>query len=112
MRLLACLLAALFLIGCGKPADNPSATSKATTKELIVVTHNGPATLYLNGEDQYAGFEHDLAQMFARDLGPEYSIKFLVVDNISQVVPALVKGRAHFAAADPRVCLASETGDA
>ena len=70
------------------------------SKQIVVVTHNGPNTYYVNGDSEFAGLEYDLAKLFAKELGPEYSVKFLLVDNISRVIPALLKGKAHFAAAD------------
>ncbi|GAB7562532.1 membrane-bound lytic murein transglycosylase MltF [Methylobacillus methanolivorans] len=98
MRSLVIFLLALLLMGC-KEAPKPLADPRQT-KEIIVVTHNGPSTYYYSGNNQYAGLEHDLVRNFVRELGPEYSVKFLVVHNISQVIPALLKHKAHFAAAD------------
>ncbi|MFL9609151.1 membrane-bound lytic murein transglycosylase MltF [Methylobacillus sp. Pita2] len=98
MRSLVIFLLALLLMGC-KEAPKPLADPR-TTKEIIVVTHNGPSTYYYSGNNQYAGLEHDLVRNFVRELGPEYSVKFLVVNNISQVIPTLLKHKAHFAAAD------------
>lgn len=98
MRALLILLMTLLLMGCqepAKPLPNPQ-----QSKEIIVVTHNGPSTYYYSGNNQYAGLEYDLVRNFVRELGPEYSVKFLVVNNISQVIPALLKRKAHFAAAD------------
>lgn len=98
MRWLLIFLALFVLSACqepGKPLPDPS-----ITKEIIVVTHNGPNTYYIDGSDQPAGLEHDMAMLFARELGPEYTVKFLLVDNITQVIPTLLKGEAHFAAAD------------
>ncbi|MEZ0318213.1 MAG: transporter substrate-binding domain-containing protein, partial [Methylophilaceae bacterium] len=98
MRILFILFISLVLTGCEPP---PAPLAKAVaTKELVVVTHNGPNTYYVNGENEYAGLEYDLAKLFAKEFGPDYSIKFLVVDNITKVIPTLLKGQAHFAAAD------------
>jgi membrane-bound lytic murein transglycosylase F len=98
MRRLLIILAAIVLSACqepAKPLPEPNAS-----KEIVVVTHNGPNTYYIDGSDQFAGLEYDLATLFAKDLGPEYTVKFVVVDNITQVIPTLLKGKAHFAAAD------------
>jgi len=70
------------------------------SKEIVVVTHNGPNTYYIDGNDQIAGLEYDLATKFAESLGPEYSVRFVLVNNITEVIPTLLKGEAHFAAAD------------
>lgn len=69
-------------------------------KEIVVVTHNGPNTYYVDGNNEYAGLEYDLAKLFLEELGDGYKLKFLTVDNVSQVIPALLKGKAHIAAAD------------
>ena len=102
MRFLAILIPLLVLGGCQKPAK--PLPSVKESRELIVVTHNGPATYYVNGQNEYAGFEYDLAKLFAQDLsaelGQEVKLKIVLVENVSQVIPALMKGRAHIAAAN------------
>ena len=75
----------------------PVLTSK--TKELVVLTHNGPSTYFIDGTNNYSGLEYDLAKLFAADLGAQYKVKFVVVDNVTEIIPALLKGKAHFAAA-------------
>lgn len=88
---------ALFLTACGS-AQNPLSTVQQS-RELVVVTYNNPATYYVNGNNEFAGLEYDLARMFAKELGPDIKVKFLVVDGVDEVIPALLKGRAHIAAA-------------
>lgn len=98
MRRLLLISAVLLLTACqeaAKPLPEPN-----ISKEIVVVTHNGPNTYYVDGNDKYAGIEYDLATLFAKGLGPEYTVKFIIVDNITQVIPTLLKGKAHFAAAD------------
>ena len=98
MRMPLILILMLALVGCEKPSKPlPEARQ---SKQIVVVTHNGPNTYYVNGENEFSGLEYDLAKLFAKDLGPEYSMKFLVVGNITQVIPTLLKGKAHFAASD------------
>lgn len=102
MRSLAVLLTLFFLGGCQKP-PKPLPTLKES-RELVVVTHNGPATYYVNGQKEFAGFEYDLAKLFAQDLGAELGeevrLKIMLVENVSQVIPTLIKGKAHIAAAN------------
>jgi membrane-bound lytic murein transglycosylase F len=74
--------------------------AKLNENELVFVTHNGPATYYLNGENEFSGIEYDLATLFVRKYAPEYQIKFLVVNSISDVIPTLLKGKANIAAAN------------
>lgn len=98
MRMFFLMLAVLALAGCQKlPEPLPDVRQ---SKELVVVTHNGPNTYYVNGDNHFAGLEYDLARLFTKELGPDYKVSFLVVDNITQVIPALLKGKAHIAAAD------------
>ena len=102
MRLLATLSILLVLGGCQK--SPPPLTSPRESHELVVVTHNGPSTYYVNDQKEYAGFEYDMAKLFAQDLsaelGQEVRLRVLVVDNVSQVIPALLQGKAHIAAAN------------
>jgi len=97
MRLLVIMFITLGLLGCKKPA--PPLPKPKQDKEIIVVTHNGPSTYYVNGDSQFAGLEYDLVKLFVKELGPDYTVKFLVVSNITQIIPNLEKGKAHFAAA-------------
>jgi membrane-bound lytic murein transglycosylase F len=69
-------------------------------KTLVFVTHSGPSTYYLDGNNQPAGFEYDLAKLFAAQYMPDYQIKFYLVNSISEVIPALLKGDAQIAAAN------------
>ncbi len=69
-------------------------------KEIVFVTHNGPATYYLNGDNLPAGIEYDLATLFVKEYAPDYQIRFVLVDSISDVIPTLLKGKAHIAAAN------------
>lgn len=92
----------LFLaIGCTpseeKVQQNLNSNQK---KEIVFVTHNGPTTYYVNGDEQFAGIEYDLASLFIKDYLPSYQIKFLVVNSVSDVIPTLLKGKAHIAAAN------------
>lgn len=106
MRLICAFLMALVTAGCSSPdsqsLDDPSKNNaaSATKKELIFVTHNGPSTYFVNGDNQVTGIEYDLATMFVKDYAPEYQIKFLLVESISDVIPTLLKGKAQIAAAN------------
>jgi len=93
MRLIISWLV-LLLAGCTPSDQSPH------TKELIFVTHNGPTTYFVNGDSQVAGIEYDLATLFVKDYAPDYQIKFLLVDSVSDVIPTLLKGKAHIAAAN------------
>jgi len=83
-----------------KQANKPSKQPALNSHELVFVTHNGPATYYLNGDNEYAGIEYDLATLFVKKYAPEYQIRFLLVNSISEVIPTLLKGQANIAAAN------------
>ncbi len=69
-------------------------------KEIVFVTHNGPTTYYLNNENQPAGIEYDLAKLFVKEYYPGYEMRFVLVSSISDVIPTLLKNKAHIAAAN------------
>jgi membrane-bound lytic murein transglycosylase F len=95
------IIALIFLSGC-KPADDISSlpTIDKSKKEIVFVTHNGPTTYYLNSDNQPAGIEYDLAAMFVKQYYPEHSLRFVLVNSISDVIPSLLKNKAHIAAAN------------
>jgi membrane-bound lytic murein transglycosylase F len=94
MRLIISFLLLLLVAGCTPGDQQPH------KKELIFVTHNGPTTYFVNGDSQVAGIEYDLATLFVKDYAPDYQIKFLLVNSVSDVIPTLLKGKAHIAAAN------------
>jgi membrane-bound lytic murein transglycosylase F len=98
MLRLTTIFAVVLLTACQEPVR--PLPDPMVSKEIVVVTHNGPNTYYIDGNDQIAGLEYDLATKFAESLGPEYSVRFVLVNNITEVIPTLLKGEAHFAAAD------------
>ncbi len=64
--------------------------------ELRVVTRNAPTTYFI-GPDGPAGPEYDLVRGFADELGVELRIE--TVDSVAEVMPYLLSGRVHMAAA-------------
>jgi membrane-bound lytic murein transglycosylase F len=71
--------------------------------ELVVLTLRGPTTTQsLPGagkhpEEAQTGFEHDLATLFAKELGVR--TRFIVAPSYAALVKSLREGRAHLAAA-------------
>lgn len=66
------------------------------TGELRVVTRSSP-TSFVTGPRGPSGPEYDLAQQFADNLGVSLVIES--VDNVSEILPRLISGDAHMAAA-------------
>lgn len=97
-------LASLFmlLLSACKPTDEQDKLPPIdpNKKEIVFVTHNGPATYYLNGDNQPAGIEYDLTTLFMKEYAPDYQVRFVFVNSISDVIPVLLKGKAHIAAAN------------
>jgi len=73
------------------------------TGELVILTLRGPTTtqdIPLAGKDRddtQTGFEHDLATLFAKELGAVP--KFIVMPSYKRLINALRDGRGHLAAA-------------
>lgn len=95
------ILLLMFFAGC-KPADDISRLPNVSNnkKEIVFVTHNGPTTYYLNSDGQAAGIEHDLAELFVKQYYPDHQVRFVLVNSISDVIPSLLKNKAHIAAAN------------
>ncbi len=69
----------------------------ASPKVLNVLTRNAPTTFYYGANNQKRGFEYDLVNAFAASQG--YRVNFIVKYSIKEVLEALERGEADFAAA-------------
>jgi membrane-bound lytic murein transglycosylase F len=107
-RLAALLVAGVLLAGCDFGAVqgwlHGPLRAPRETGELVILTLRGPTTLHDNpggygqdSDENFAGYEHDLAELFARELGAKS--KFVVLPSYSKLIEALEKGRGHIAAA-------------
>ena len=94
MRLLLIITLALLLGTCSSAP--PLLDQVLETGELRVVTRNSP-TSYTVSPDGPTGPEYDLVQAFADDLGVALVVQS--VDSISEILPKLLSGEAHMAAA-------------
>ncbi len=61
----SCIAASIALAACGPSSPPPAPPSN----ELTVLLRTGPATWFVGPDDQGAGIDFDLAQMFAKDEG-------------------------------------------
>jgi membrane-bound lytic murein transglycosylase F len=94
MRALVLLGLCASLAACGGPAKPiPPARESG---ELVVVTRNGPTTYYEDAEGAHVGLEHDLVQMFARELG--FEVRWIVATQFQDILPTVIQRQAHFAA--------------
>lgn len=87
------LWAFLMLSGCEPSASLDSIRSQG---ELVIITRNAPTTYY-EGREGTTGLEYDLTKAFAKHLGVK--ARFVVKDNVSEIIRALHKGEGHMAAA-------------
>jgi membrane-bound lytic murein transglycosylase F len=94
-RRLATLLAAGAIAACTEaPQPVPPV---AQSGELVVLTVNGPITYFEDAQGLPSGFEFDLVQLFAKELGARPA--FVVVDDPNAIDRMLREGRAHLSAA-------------
>lgn len=98
-KLFMAIIIAIIVIIIFKLSDH-AVPSVQKSKELVVITSNGPNTYYLEDDQRYAGFEYDLARAFVQFLGPEYQVRFVVHNKLSHVIPSLISGKGHLAAAN------------
>ncbi len=92
MHRFCCLLAivAIALSGCGAPLKPPEQLG-----ELVVAVRDTPG--YYQGDDASgSGFEHDLVQLFGRELGVK--TRFVVTRDHAELLKLLRQGKVHFAA--------------
>lgn len=94
MRLLFYTLVAALVGTC---SSAPSLLDQVVeVGELRVVTRDSPTT-YFVGPDGPAGPEFDLVRGFAEQLGVTLVVS--TVDNVSEILPQLISGESHMAAA-------------
>jgi membrane-bound lytic murein transglycosylase F len=94
LRLTLVLILISFLAACSKPL--PILEQIKKDGELVVLTRNS-STTYYEGPNGPTGFEYDLAKMFADYLGVR--LKVVVPEHFSDIIPMIMHGDAHFAAA-------------
>ena len=88
------IITALLLTGF---VPQPTLLNRVKQKgELVVVTRLSPTTYY-EGANGPAGFEYDLARLFADYLGVK--LRIVVPDSFNDILPMLNNGRADLAAA-------------
>jgi membrane-bound lytic murein transglycosylase F len=75
----------------------PTALQKVMSSgELVIATRNNPTT-YFQGPDGPAGFEYELAKLFADSLGVE--LKVVLPDNLDDIIDHVEDGDVDLAAA-------------
>ena len=93
MKLTILFFLSILLSAC---SDTPLIEQIKKEGKLVVATRNSPTTYYI-GPNGAAGFEYDLASMFAKELGVELIIKS--PDSLTDIFSSITSGNAHLAAA-------------
>lgn len=101
-RLCAAVLS--LLAGCG--AEQPLLDRVQDEGALVVITRNSPTTYY-EERDGFRGLEYELVERFANRLGVQ--VRYIVPESFDQIIPMIVNGEAHFAAAGLTVTPKRET---
>ncbi|MES9967301.1 MAG: transporter substrate-binding domain-containing protein, partial [Sedimenticola sp.] len=94
MRWFLALIIAALLAGCSIP--EPLVERIKDEGTLLVITRNSPTTYY-EGPQGYKGFEYELVEMFAKELGVK--VKYIIPDSFADILPMITRGEAHLAAA-------------
>ena len=102
------VLSLAILASCQQSSDKNAAENSAQKIDLTpnsdhtitVVTLKSPNTYFVNSNEEFAGLEYDLAKLFVAELGPEYQLKWIAVDDFTSVLPTLLTQKADIAAAD------------
>jgi len=94
-RLFTAVLVTLLLTGC---TSQPRTLLERIQEdgELVILTRNSPTTYY-QGPQGPRGVEYELVKKFADSLGVR--VRIIVPDHFDDIIPMLVRGEAHMAAA-------------
>lgn len=93
MRCFLSIFFVFLMAGCG----SGSVPSVHEAGELVVLTREGPTTYTVDEALGPVGFEHDLAQLFAQELGVK--VRFIVATSDAEIYRRLKRREAHLAAA-------------
>jgi membrane-bound lytic murein transglycosylase F len=91
------LAAVLVLAACAPRLDPPEQRGE------LVVAVRADHVFYQqeSGDAEATGFEHDLVEEFARDLGVK--VRFVIAKDHEELLDLVRQGKAHFAAAVPAI---------
>jgi membrane-bound lytic murein transglycosylase F len=97
------LLLCLMVVSCSIP--KPLIERIKAEGQLIVVTRLSPTT-YFKEKEEIRGLEYELVEQFAEELGVQ--VKYIIPESYDQILPTIIRGEAHFAAAALSVTKARE----
>ena len=90
---LTLLIFSVFLFGCKESAQTPI----EKPQELIILTRVGVTTYSVDATNGAGGFDHDLVQLFAEELG--IKSRLVVAASDADIIHRLKTGKGHLAAA-------------
>jgi membrane-bound lytic murein transglycosylase F len=92
------IFTSVLIAACSENNSKPLNLLQRVQKQgqLIILTRNSPTTYY-QGPRGKMGLEYELAKRFAKYLGVR--LKVIVPDRFKDILPMLVRGEAHIAAA-------------
>ncbi len=76
------------LVGCSR-LDPPEQAG-----ELVVAVRNSPSYYHVE-DDRVSGFDHDMAKLFAQQLGVK--LRFVIANDPARLQDLVMGGKAHFA---------------
>jgi len=96
MRIFTVILITLLLTACSEDPSISLLEQVQKKGELVVLSRFGPTTYYKT-PDGTLGLEYELSKRFAKHLGVR--LKVLLAENFEDIIPMIVRGEAHLAAA-------------
>ncbi len=97
MSQLFIIILASFISGCFWSDDFRSIETIKNSGQLTVLTRSSSTTFYRNKEGLFAGFEFELASLYAKHIGVE--LKMINVPSFEIVLSGVKEGRGDIAAA-------------
>ena len=92
----AILFCIVFTGGCGLDGGRSLEEIKESGK-LIILTQNTPTVYFYDSNEQPSGFEYEMAEAFAKQLGVETEYK--VLHTVHEILSSLEKGEGDLASA-------------
>ena len=89
-------VSALALLGVFETADTGVLPAPRDAGEVVVLVHPGPASYFTGPTGEPAGFDVDIARLFARS--KDLPVRFEVADSAADVIAGVAAGKAHIGA--------------
>lgn len=94
-RYCVAILSMVLIWGCSQQNSVAPVPIMSETNELVVLVLNGPTTLYIDANGNYAGIEYELVKQFAKNNARK--VRFVIVQNYQEMQQKLLDKEAHLA---------------